>query len=459
MSIQTFWQFDRTYNVATGALRIVFDYYQGASYQEFAPLALQDVIIESGYEDQDNLTFYPNVLKLVFTDNATGGYYQILKTAFNQTPIHGTNYLGYDQKHSLTLYLNGIIIFNGYIDKATLEFDYSTRAITFDVVDYGVELKNMTYSAFNAGTQGYWLSGIQDIWSTYNMVYPTLIYNVTNDLNTFLQTGFNGLYLKHSWGFAGTGNVGYPDIYRYWDMNIDPLGYDHVTIYNGYLRNSGNYTHASYLKQFALEMGMIIGIESYNKIYCVKRFGTSSFATPIDIRGSIMEPGIKRYIHLKNILGVRVTVTRNNNIHHFGEVYTNDSTPGGPFDITDLYLDVTLQNGLGVSNTNEFSDGTGGRSTFRVWSDSGGHVNDVLGGVCDPDLSQGWSYPSQIIGDWTLQTRRKVKERVEGKFAGVNYSMAGFYKVDSSTNFYRPLTLKKNYCKAETDAVLLEANL
>jgi hypothetical protein len=437
----------------------MFNYYQGDSYQPFTPLALQDVIIESGYEDMDNLTFYPNVLKLVFTDNETGGHYQVLKTAFNMTPIHGTNYLGYDQKHSLTLYLNGITIFNGYIDKGTLEFDHETRAISFDVVDYGVELKNMTYPGFNPGTQGNWSAGIMDIYNTYKMVYPTLTYNVTNDINTFLQTGFNGIYLKHSWGFNGSGNVGYPDIIRYWDMDIDPLGYDHVSIYNGYLMNTGNLTFSSYLKQFALEMGMIIGIESYNKIYCVKRFGTSGFATPIDISGKIMEPGIKRFIHLKNIIGVRVTVTRNNNIHHYGKIYVSDGTAGGAFDYTDLYLDVTLQNGLGVANTNENPDGTGGSSTFRVWSDSGGHVNDVINGVCDPDLSQSWSYPSNIIGDWTLKTRQKVKERVEGKFTGINYSMAGFYNIDKSTNFYRPLTLKKNYCKAETEAVLLEANL
>lgn len=437
--------FTRDYAIASGTLTVKIFYWDTSIHNYFNPESIGEVVLSSGYEDQDELTFYPNVLSLEFLDYEKKNY-GILKESFNQTPVHGIDYYAYSNKHSLSLYLNGSLIFQGYIDKATLDYDDDTRRMKFEVVDYTATLKNMSVPHPGPGD---FAGGVDDIWYNFKQVYPGLLYNVTNDLDTFLAPSFNGIYLRHNWEFSGDGNIGNPNFTRSLDMNYDSDGYNKIHWFRKYLFEASE-TFAEYIRRNAFELGAIIGVESYNKIFIVKRFGGYAFAAP----RSLSNITYKKYSHLKNVIGVRTKLKRTNWFWHHGEIHTVDGTPGGAFDDSDLYLDIEVIQGRCTGGEGEGDNGPG---SYRIISKDGQYANSVLNGVLDPELNIGFNTPQKILGDWTLRSRRYMKDRFECQCPGVNYYMSAFYTIPEEPGVVlRPLEISKSLVKDKTDMTLLE---
>jgi len=444
--------FQRDYHIKLGILTVKIFYYDTSIHNYFNPPSIGDVIVETGYEDDDQLTFYPNILTLSFLDHVKINY-NILKNSFNQTPNHNAQNYDYLNKHSVQLFLNGNGIFSGYIDKESLDYDSDSRYLKFEVIDYMVLMRNLTCP--HPGPPD-WAGSVNDIWYQYRQAYPGLSYTVTNNLAAFRSPGFNGIYLKHNWEFNGEGNIGNPDFNRSFDIDIDPTGYDNINWFRKYLFEASS-TMAEYMRRTAHEIGAVIGVEAPNKIFIVKRFSSFAFTEPELLNPKLIS--YKKFTHLKNILGVRTKLLRTGWYISHGEVHTVGGAVGAAFDDTSLYLDIEVVQGRCTGGINEGDNGPG---SYRIYSRTYGVANDVLNGVYDPELNIGYDIPQRIIGEWTYRTRRFVHDRFETKCTGVDFSPAQFYTINENNGVpsaplvLRPIVIRKNYTKHSTELMLLE---
>lgn len=399
--------------------------------------------LEFGYEDEDQLTFYPNVFKLEFNDYKRKNYHT-LKFAFGETPLGN-----YETNHSGQIYLNGNIIFEGYIDKKTLRYDEDTRHIEFDLVDYTVQLRQKTVG----GNPQDWAGGVRDIIHIYRLVYPNLNFNVTQNINDYLDNSFNGVFFKHNWVFRGNGTVGVPNFDVSW---ADATGWDHVNIFRQRIYEN-SVVYSDVLKNYAREFGMIIGSAGVNKINITKRYiNPASFPT------RRIDSFIKSYtteIWLGNIAGVR-NIPLNNadpplNVVTEGTFLTVDGTLNGAPQDQDNVIDMrtVLSRQQGTNNT--------GVANIRV--SQGAYVQTVLNGIYDPDLTPAaWREIERIITRYTYLARVRPREKFELDLTGIDYYMHEYYSLQLEnipSVTLRPIHISKDILKKSTQVQALEVGL
>ena len=435
--------FDKTYRVGRNDIRVKLKYNLIYTTHELDMDVLDLGKLEFGYEDEDQLTFYPNVFKLEFDDYERKNYYT-LKFALGETPSGN-----YESNHSGEIYFNGNKVFAGYIDKKTLKYDESNRHIVFEMVDYTIQLKQKTV----AGAPQDWAGGIRDIISIYREVYPNLLFNVTQDITEYTGNNFNGAYFKHNWLFRGNGTVGVSNFDVSW---ADSTGWDHVHIFRQRLYENST-VYSDLLKNYAREFGMIIGSGGINKIHITKRF-----INPANIIPRRIDSYLKTYtneVWLGNVSGVR-NIPKNNpdpptNVCIEGTFETVDGSLNGAPKDRDNVIDLTtiLSRQQGTNNS--------GAANIRV--SQGAIVQTVLNGIYDPDLLP-YAYRAieRMITRYTYLTRVRPRDKWELDLTGINYYMHEFYSLqlqDIPSVTLRPLHLSLDMLKESTTMQALEVGL
>lgn len=426
--------FDKTYTVGNNQIRLYLKYiadFLGTFEFDLNCISIGE--IESGYEDDDQLTFYPNVLKLQFTDVARYNYEylrQVLESYPDSTNIDTTEF---------QLFYNGELMFIGSIDKRSLKYYEKDRILEFEVVDISQELKNLTIDDLTGNAN----SLPNYIYLVYKNIYPDLIYNTTNDINAFKSPDFtSGIYWKHNWIFESylthtlkDFQTSYEDIqfYQIWDNPIF---------------DKDNY--AELLKALAMQFGMVIGSEIPNKVYAYKRFVTTAYANSnaIDITNYLIDDYSKE-LWLPNVLTVRNTfptynsgtqtvIAGNNSIWN-----THDPTqPSNKEALLEISTDMT-------TNVN-----------YSSWMYMKlGSNYEVIEYIIEPDFDSRRSRLEDTIAYLYHRARQRSKDKYEFKVYGLNYSMADYYKVQQSgygLKILRPMVIKKDLINQSTKITALE---
>jgi hypothetical protein len=429
--------FEKIYRIASGDLRIKLIY---ASEDPFYTLNFENVALTelvNGFEDESETVFYPGSTTLSFTDYKRKNR-DVLKYSFARSPQ-----MHYSLAHSGQLWLNGVPIFDGYIDKDSLRYEEGNRHVTFDLIDKSIELKQLPFG-YNLPED--WAGGIRDIYEQFRRIYPSLQFNVTNDVNVFSQSNFNGIFFRHNWRFRGNppnppGTD--PVIIRSWNMNEDPEGFKNVSIFRKHLTAQAE-TCAGYIKNYADEFFMEIGSPSYNKLSISKRYINPGSVVVRDITGRIIEGSYYEESFIRNVRGVR-------NIPLYDEgsvVYTsgyqlqNPADPlGSPPANSDDDYDIRS-----ILKTTVTESGSEGAATFRV-SKTGQDPQEVLNGIFDPDADTVWKPIHQIITDLTFKKRRIPRSRFEIEVKGTGYFMGEYYKIqreDLPPVYLKPMEIKRN---------------
>lgn len=451
--------FDKTYNLKNCDIRLHFKYI--ADYLgnfEFNLNCISIGEIESGYEDDDQLTFYPNVLKLAFTDVNRYNYEylrQVLESYPDTTNWETTMFeLHYNKKGNVSKRM-----FLGSVDKKTLKYSEKERTLEFDVVDIMQDLKNITCDYIDTGNNN-WASFYNTlpryIYTAYKQIYPDLEYNITNDIDVFKQPNFSGIYLKHNWSFQKydnpPGNTWHNLGTNWEDIFIVTPGY-HV---HDYLFRKDNY--ANMLKAIALQFGMTIGCEEPNKIYAYKRFVSNSFAESkaIDILPYLINNYTKE-LWLPNVICVQNTFSYadpNSNTPlqdtlRVGDWRPNSADSSKPKNLEQIY-----------SITTDANSGSRQRSDTFIYITHPSHNPPYIAScsVYDPDINE-TSYMEWILAFLYQKARQRSRDKYEFELYGIDYSMADYYKIKQdgySQKILRPMTLKKDLINNTTKLTALE---
>ncbi len=437
--------FDKTYRVGSNEIRVKLKYNLIYTTHELDMDVLDMGKLEFGYEDEDQLTFYPNIMKLEFDDFERKNYYT-LKFAFHSTPAGN-----FEDNHSGEIYYNSRKVFEGYIDKKTLKYDEDTMRINFEMVDYSIRLKQKSV-VNNPGPQD-WAGGISDIIQIYKEVYPALDFNITQDISEYNSNSFNGMYFRHNWVFKGNGTTGVPEFNVSWG---DPDGWAHVHLFRQRLYEKSNY-YTDLLKNYAKEFGMTIGSGGINKVYAVKRFIDPANFSPRNITDKVTS--LNKEIWLENIVGVR-NIPENNpdpptNIRIEGSFVTIDGYLNGKPKDADNVIDFRSLLTRNQGNNNV------GAPNIRV--SQGSYVQTVLNGIYDPDLAPA-SYRSieDIITRYTYLTRIKPKDKYELELSGIDYYIHEYCKLefaDIPSVALRPLKVSIDLLKEVTVMQALEVGI
>lgn len=435
--------FDKTYNVGSDLIRIKLTYELIYTSHELDMDVLDIGELEYGYEDEDNLTYYPNVFRLEFDDFERKNFYT-LKFAFGETPAGN-----FEAKHSGEIFYNGTKIFSGYIDKETLQYTEETRTISFELVDYSIQLKQKSVGVSPQD----WAGGIRDIILIYKSIYPGLSMTVTTDFDEYLEPTFNGTYFSHNWIFRGNGTIGVPEFNVDWASST---GWDHVNVFRQHLyEQSQNY--AELLKAYSREFGLIIGTDGVNKVNITKRF-----IKPGSFSSENLTPNIIDYstsIYLKNVKGVRNIPINNpdppNNVIIEGSFPTVDGTTyGDPVD-SDAVIDIK-----GILSRQQ---GTNNNGVANIRVTQGSNVQSVLNGIDDPDISPRTYRPiERIITRFTYLTRVRPKEKYELDLEGIDYKLYRYYQItmaDIPSIVLRPIQISIDLINKRTKMQALEASL
>lgn len=434
--------FNKTYHLAHGDIRIYFRY--NAEFLgnfEFDLDCISIGEIESGYEDDDQLTFYPNILKLAFAD-VNRYNYEYLKQILDSYPDL-TNWettvfeLYYNKKGGIPKRM-----FLGSVDKKTLRYSEKERILEFEVVDISQILKNLTIDNLTGGAN----SLPYYIHSAYKNIFPDLNYNLTTDINTFKGASFSGIYWKHNWKFESYSThvikdfiTGYEDInfYQIWD---NPL----------FKKNN----YAELLKALAKQFGMVIGCEEPNKIYAYKRFVTPAFAEAqaIDVLPYLLDDFTKE-VWLPNILAVRNTYPTYNS----GEkkVIAGDFRPNSHDSSKPDNLDSVLEISTDLTTNVAYSSWL----YMKVLTGTG---YEVIQYVTEPDLNNYRETIENVIANLYFFARQRSKDKYEFTLYDINYSMADYYKIKQdgySQKILRPFVIKKDLVKNTTKMTALEIGL
>ena len=449
---------NKIYNLPHGSMRFSFKYLADVLGDfKFNLEVVEMGEVESGYEDDDLLTFSPSVMRVGFIDYERYNY-EYMKQVLGQYPFYEVQDVTNFEFYWTPKGESERIEFAGYIDKNSLNYDADRKIFSFDVISFAKMLKDITVSDL-LDTQ--WESFIYVLSRIYEKVYPNFTNEaqVTNDINIFKQGYFKGIFLKHNWIYRGqfgaTQNFGDPSNYNkiaflwkgmYWKcgQNADEFPFD---------------TWADALKQMCVDFAVTIGTEQPNKVYCVKRFvkASSVVAEAIDITDRIVG-GYSKELWLKNII-----CTVNNNYATgwrvtYGYDRQNPNRPNIPAN-KETHYEINTRFGC-YQNINNLS-----YATVRVRSNV---VNsgweDVYSGCTDTDIMQSnQAYLFQHLVCALYQASREIPhDKYEFLFYGLNYSMADYYKHHPSgtpLKVLRPLVLKKNYITNRTQVTALEIGI
>lgn len=430
--------FDKTYTVGNNQIRLYFKYiadYLGDFSFDLNCISIGE--IESGYEDDDQLTFYPNVLKLQFTDVGRYNYEylrQVLESYPDSTNIDTTEF---------KVFYNSELMFIGSVDKMSLRYSEKERILEFDLVDISQELKNLTIDNLTGNAERNSLPNY--IYLVYKNIYPNLIYNTTTDINAFKSPDFtSGIYWKHNWIFES---------YLTHTLKDFQTSYEDIQFYqlwNNPIFAKDNY--AELLKALAMQFGMVIGSETPNKVYAYKRFVTTSFATSnaINITPYLINDYTKE-LWLPNVLTVRNTfptynsgtktvIAGNNSIWN-----VHDPTqPANKEALLEISTDMTTNVDYGSWMYMRVNTGTG---------------YEVIEYILEPDFDSTRARLEDTIANLYFHARQRSKDKYEFELYGLNYSMADYYKIQQSgysLKILRPMIIKKDLINQKTKITALE---
>lgn len=432
--------------------------------------------LSHGYEDDDQLTFYPNVLTIT-CDDFTKQNFTILKYATQlRPPLTEDNQLvlphdwtdgstrDLDKFYGIELKLDGKLLFKGFIDRNKIEYNNREGTLVFDCLDYTALLHQLNYKFDYYQDTGlfHWFSPVEYAYGLFQYIYPDLPnfsnineIPVTNNVETFSNMVL-GYYFRHNWLFY-CGNEKYP---RSWDMNIDPTGWYNVQFYMPLLKsNSTNL--AEDIKGLAYELGCTVGSDVYNKVYCFKRFLTLNeiyASNPVVLNDNENVIEYERFMHLPQIRAVRNITKRSNLVHIEGEgefpKVANDPKSSAAFTQYQLDIQTTLEPASG-------QNGTEGKSTF-LDTEPGYPGVEIMNGILDPSLDM-TSEAYKILTRWYYLNRLRNRDRYEFELWGVDYWMYKIYMYHfpcpvggDEYVFLRPMTIKKDLVNNKTKMTGIE---
>lgn len=446
--------FNKTYHLAHCDIRIWLRYnaeFLGSFEFDLDCISIGE--IESGYEDDDQLTFYPNVLKLGFTDFEKSNY-EYLKQVLESAPDYN-----FEDVSMIQLYYKGktdyeeTLMFSGYVDKNSLVYNDKQRTLEFECVDFAINLKNVTTRLFSNDWGWQWQHLFYLIGQIYESIYPNFLSqaSITMDINQYKAPWFKGFYWKHNWKFASQ--------WSEWDWgNVNMSNYSKIIfMFDPYFFSSGGFpfdTMTDLLKAIAIEFGLVIGTEYPYKVYMVKRFVKPSNVLPIAIDiNNLIIGDLRKTLWLKNV----ICVVNNNVATGWRVTQGQDRQNPNRLNVPqnkETHLEIQTRFGC-YSGTNSFT-------TVQVRANpQDDRWEGVFAGVQDPDLG-GWFYFQDCITALYMKAREKAHSKYEFELTGINYSMADYYKRlegYSNMKILRPLTLKKDLIENKTQVNALEIGL
>jgi len=446
--------FEKNYKIAAGELKIKITYWSAANgVLDFGIINIGE--LEYGYEDEDQLTFFPNVFRMEFTDFERKNY-AILKYSLDNYP---------EQKHEDTgrveVFLNGSTypIYDGYIDQETLTYDEEKRVTSFEAVDFILELKNITTFDINKA-MGYiydptaWPpqhKHLVDLPTVllhiYRKIYPDLRLAFTSNIADFNKPEFNGFYWDHNWKFHAK-NISLDEKPVTW--NNSPL----IPIFAFYQyfwdERYEMVTLAELVRQLSKEFGALIGSTAKNKVFFTKKYGKFTSVTNA-LDNNIISGSMNKTLHLKKVQSVkndnRTGVTK-------GTYYPNPDQLGVP---QNKYNTISIKTYLWTDSISS--------SNVELYT-TGPTQYKVGEGIVDPDLNTGttetkWKI-QDLITEYTYISRKRSRDKFEMELNGIDYDLFKVYPLNiatGGTRNVRPMVIKKNLLTNTTSMTALEVGL
>lgn len=461
-SPKTYRTFDKTYDLGYAEVRLTFEYIANfLGNFEFNLNCLSLGQIESGYEDDDLLTFYPNVMHLQFTDIDRYNYEylrQVVESYPDLTNPEVTLFeVWFNVKGDLPKRM-----FLGSVDKRTMKYTEMSRILEFDLVDVTQDLKVTTCDYIYPDPPN-WASFynpiLRYIYTAYSQVFPDLLYNVTTDIETFKSEDFNGIYFQHNWEFKKFGG-NFPFIP--WISNWDDI----AVMTNGshpetYVFKKDNY--AEMLKAIALQFGMSIGCEEPGKIYAFKRFVSTAWALDktIDILPYLVNDYTKE-LWLPNLICVQNTFTYTpiglgwpsyyTSVARMGDWRPNSSDPNKPENL-DQVLEIETDTNSGSRMSSDTSLYLRDNGSSTGWS--------PMCEVKDPDIGF-TNYLEYVIAGLYQRARERSKDKYEFEVYGIDWSMADYLKLQQdgfAMKVMRPMVIKKDLLNNKSYITALEIGM
>lgn len=440
-------EYTNSFTLRHGTIGIYFRYiadYLGNYEFNFDVLEMSE--LEHGYEDDDLLTFSPNILRIGILDYDKKNY-GYLKQVLQSAPYYNYEDVAYFEFYYAKTGGQANKVFAGYIDKTSLNYDEEKRVTSFEVIDFAKNLRDITCKVMT----GSWENLLYLIAKIYEEVYPNFVQNsyVTDNIDVYKSNYFKGIYWKHNWkfrsNFGAIQDFGNINSYNKFAFMFDPYFYNSA---------QGEFpfdTMADLLKALAIEFGLVIGTEAPYKVYAVKRFvrriNVESIA--VDVSEYIIGKFTKS-IWLKNII-----CTVNNNVATgWRVVYGYDRQNPNRLNVPanrETHYEISTRLGC-YKNINNISF-----TTMQIYSDERNRWEPVFEGVKDVDVMTNYAPPQHVICALYQASREVIHDKYEFELFGVDFSMADYYKLDN--HILRPLVLKKDYIKNRTTTTALEITI
>lgn len=438
-----FYVYEKEYDLRTCIVKIRINYFSFpinpfGDDPELRFDLLSGADFEQGYDDEDALVFYPNKMKFTFEDLSKRNY-NILRDSLstNEYSLPGNK----NKYGGAKFWVNSELIFEGFIDTATLNYVEAEREITFEAIDLSVALKDMPVQRLtnvgNIYSLGYLIHVI------YKQAYIPLQPNYYSHLNFD-----NGLYIKHDWIFEGKRTLT-DTIIRDWsnaaDFQQTYFNWESVNLYGD---QRFNRTYSDLLRQLALQFGMIIGNLAPNKIYMVKRFGQVN--PDVEVVDRNLHLDFERGIQLPALRGIRnKNIWNGERFYSAGEVRTLNNQISGELMFPNAIKDIETY--IGSFSEPNFS----GTAIYTA------SEYPVFDGIQDLKIDNVKRQIPQIICEWEYALRKKAKERFTGTLDGIHYSLIKNVRVESpdiiaSPMTYRPIKVRKKYVQFETEMIGVE---
>jgi hypothetical protein len=454
---------EKIYKVAAGELKIKITYFSTANgVLDFGVINIGE--LEYGYEDEDQLTFFPNVFRMEFTDFERKNY-DILKYSLDNYPAQK-----FEDTGRVEVFLNGstYAIYDGYIDQETLTYDEEKRVTSFEAVDFILNLKNITTFNMRSDPLGYpYPGGLPPkletvpyvLWRIYKNIYPDLPepmplppplfeQGITNQITKFNKKDYMGIYWKHNWKFTGHNNYTVPGGFSYNSTSAD-WSTDYFKPVFAFFKYFWEeryemYTLADLIKQLSKEFGAVIGSTGKNKVFFIKRFPDyGGIKEPLD--GAIIAGSLIKTLYLK-----KITAVKNNN-ELFGPTKSfvfpeNPNRPGYPKN-NDDYMEIKTYFGTQPSGALDLTDGW--QTSIRL-THTDDNIYKVGKTITDPDFDYidnpaPWTLQN-LTTEYVYRSRQKSRDKYEMELNGIEYDLFKSYSILgplNSVKALRPMVIKK----------------
>lgn len=465
------------YNITVGVLKIKLTYFD-INNRELNLGVINIGELEYGYEDEDQLTFFPNIFRIEFTDFDRINY-EVLKKSLDRYPL-----LDYKACGRVEVWLkkfgaaNFETIYDGFIDNETLSYDEKSRVTSFEAVDFILDLKNITTYDLRSDP-GMFPPKLENVpyvlWRIYKNIYPEMpeptipSYGITNQISMFNDelpnmNPYKGIYWKHNWKFTGHNNYSTPTGFSYNETSAD-WSTDYFKPVFAFFKYFWNeryemYTLADLIKQLSKEFGAVIGSTVKNKVFFIKRYPDyGSVKEPLD--GKIIEGTLSKTLYLRKVASVK----NQNELFGTTKSFTFDENPDRPGYPKKKEDNLEIKTYFGTMPSNPIDMTDGWQTSVRL-THTDGNIYKVGRTITDPDFSvyehpQPWTLQT-LITEYVYNSRQKNRDKYEMELMGINYDIFKSYSVKDGFNHaktLRPMLIKKNLLKNTTQMTALEVGL